>query len=551
MKIVQSPNILNWYPFNKKQKILEIDNENEELTYFLKNKCSEVQKISKLNELENIKEKFDIITLIGTNEYEKFNLKDLIIRLENFLDVNGRILLAVDNKFGLRFWAGNTEKILEKKFVSLIGYNDALQKTETYTKKYIECVLKEIGYNTRFYYPLPDYKMPNVIFTDEQLPEYNSIDKYNPYFLEKSDILFNEIDVFREILKTDKEMFTFFANSFLVEITKDKCDQTYKYISFNNMRKQEYQLITKISDNYVEKQVANEKAIKHYNNIKENLKIIQKNGIKTVDYIEDEKIRSKYIEQKYLLNNVLTEKLENCQIDEFGKVINEYIKEINIDSYKENDYEKTVFGKYKIDVEDKNIIQNLNFMKNGLWDMTFKNCFYINGEFYFFDQEWNEPNIPVEYILYRAILYTISLRRFISIEDLFDKYNLRPYLKIFEQLDNEIQEQIRDNDVWEFYSQDHNFNIDATKKELENLQIRSGAQQTEINNLNERFKAQQTEINNLNERFKAQQLENCNLKETNQLLQEEINKANKEKDILQKEINNKFINKIKKKIKKI
>ena len=30
----------------------------------------------------------------------------------------------------------------------------------------------------RFYYPLPDYKKPNVIFTDEQLPEYNSIGIY-------------------------------------------------------------------------------------------------------------------------------------------------------------------------------------------------------------------------------------------------------------------------------------------------------------------------------------------------------------------------------------
>ena len=36
-------------------------------------------------------------------------------------------------------------------------------------------------------------------------------------------------------------------------------------------------------------------------------------------------------------------------------------------------------------------------------------CWYIgNNQFYFFDQEWNEPNLPVEYILYRAILYTIS-----------------------------------------------------------------------------------------------------------------------------------------------
>ena len=491
----------------------------------------------KIDELENIMEKFDIIILIEINNCKKLTLKNLIRKLESFLEVDGKILLAVDNKFGLKFWNGNPENIFEKKFTSLIGYNNEPEKIETYTKKYIETILKEMGYNTRFYYPLPDYKLPNVIFTDEQLPEYNNIDKYNPYFLEKSDIIFNELDVFREILKTNKEMFTFFANSFLVEITKGECDKTYKYISFNNMRKKEYQLITKISDSYVEKQIANEEAIEHYNNIKNNLRILQENGIKTLDYIDDERIKSRYVEQKYLLDNIITEKLEKGQVQEFESIINNYIKAITIEPYKENDYDKTVFGKYGIEVEDKNIIKNLNFMKNGLWDMTFTNCFLMDNQFYFFDQEWNEPNLPVEYILYRSIIYTITLRRFVSIEKLFDKYNLRPYLGLFEQLDNKIQEEIRDNAIWEFYSQNHDFNIDGTKQELKNLQIRS--------------EAQQTEIKNLNERFNAQQLENNNLKENNKLLQEELNKLNEERERLQTAINNTFLHKVKRKIKKI
>ncbi len=539
MEIFQSPNILNWYPFNKTQKVLEVGNKSEELTKFLIDKCSSIQKISKIEELENIDAKFDIIILIGINENEKINLKNLVRRLEAFLEMDGRILLAVDNKFGLRFWAGNPENILEKKFTSLLGYNNEYEKIETYTKRYIETQLNEIGYKTRFYYPLPDYRRPNVIFSDDALPEYNSIDKYNPYYTEKSDILFNEIDVFREILKTDKDMFTFFANSFLVEVIKKEkeYDTTYNYISFNNLRKEKYRLITKISNTYVEKQIVNEKAEEHYENIKNNIKILQENNIKTVDYIDEDKIKSKYIEQKYLLNNVLTEKLEKGQVEEFDNIIKNYIKQISVKTYKENNYENTVFGKYEVEVKDKSIIQDLNFVKNGMWDMTLKNCFLIDNQFYFFDQEWNEPNLPVEYILYRSIIYTISLRRFISIEKLFDKYNLRQYLKLFEQLDNKIQEKIRDDTVWEFYSQNHNFNIDATKQELSNLQLRS--------------EAQQTEIKNLNERFEAQQLENNNLKETNKQLQDEINKINKEKNKLQNEINNTFYNKVKRKIKKI
>lgn len=539
MERFQSPNILNWYPFNKTQKVLEVGNKSEELTKFLIDKCSSIQKISKIEELENIDAKFNIIILIGINENEKINLKNLVRRLEGFLEMDGRILLAVDNKFGLRFWAGNPENILEKKFTSLLGYNNEYEKIETYTKRYIETQLKEIGYKTRFYYPLPDYRRPNVIFSDDALPEYNSIDKYNPYYTGKSDILFNEIDVFREILKTDKDMFTFFANSFLVEVIKKEkeYDTTYNYISYNNLRKEKYRLITKISNTYVEKQIVNEKAEEHYENIKNNIKILQENNIKTVDYIDEDKIKSKYIEQKYLLNNVLTEKLEKGQVEEFDNIIKNYIKQISVKTYKENNYKNTAFGKYEVEVKDKSIIQDLNFVKNGMWDMTFKNCFLIDNQFYFFDQEWNEPNLPVEYILYRAILYTISLRRFVSIEKLFDKYNLSKYITLFEQLDNKIQEEIRDDEVWKFYSQNHDFNIDGTKQELNNLQIRS--------------EAQETEINNLNERFKAQQLENNNLKENNKLLQEELNKSNTERERLQTAINNTFLNKVKRKIKKI
>lgn len=505
-----SLNILNWYPFEKGQKILHVE-----------------------KDLENLKDikpekEYDIITLIGISP--KLKLAETIKKLEQYLKPEGKFLIAVDNKFGLRFFAGNPENYFNRKFESLIGYNNEKEKIETFTKSSLEEIFKKLGYNTRYYYPLPDYRMPNVIFSDSQLPEYNTVDKYNPYYTEKSDILFNEIDVFREILKTDKNMFTFFANSFLLEATKGKCNEEYKYISFNNLRKEEYRLITKISNDYVEKQVVNEKANNHYQQIKNNIWILQEKGIQLVDYIDNEKIKSKYIEQKYLLNNVLTEMLEQGKNDEFDSILGRYIETISIDTYKENDFRKTVFGKYKIEVENKEIIENLNFMKNGFWDMTFKNCFFVDNKFLFFDQEWNEPNLPVEFILYRAILYTISLRRFIKIDKLFEKYNITQYLELFEKLDNKLQENIRDDKAWEFYSQNHNFDIDATKQEIINANIRSEAQKAENENLKQ---------------------ENEKIRKENNELQNKINNQQQKIQGLQEEIGNTFINKVKRKLKRL
>lgn len=512
MKISQSENILNWYPFSKTDVILEIGKTSEELTNLFNKNAKEVITIENLKDdkliEETLKNKFDVITLIGIQENwnqvigNDLSLEELLKKLMSFLKSEGKILLALDNKFGLRLFAGNPEKILNNKFETLIGYNNQPQKIETFTKSKLDKIFKNLGFNARFYYPLPDYKMPNVIFSQDELPKYNSIDKYNPYFLENSDILFNEIDVFREILKTDSHMFEFFTNSFLIELTNGKCNKKYKYISFNNLRKEEYRLITKIADNYVEKQIINDKSKKHYQNIKNNLNVLKENNIKTVDYIEEETIKSKYIEQKYLLNNVLTEKLEQEKADEFYEILEKYIEIIKTNSYKETDYSKTVFGKYNLDIENKEILENLHFLKNGLWDMTFKNCFYIDGEFYFFDQEWNECNLPAEYILYHSIYYTISLRRFIKIEDLFEKYGISQYIEIFKKLDDKLQEKIRDKETWEFYNQNHYINIDDTKQEIENLNIRFNAQSASMENMKkeiENLKKQninlQTELN--------------------------------------------------------
>ena len=49
----------------------------------------------------------------------------------------------------------------------------------------------------------------------------------------------------------------------------------------------------------------------------------------------------------------------------------------------------------------------------------------------------------------RAGMINVKKGREKEFEKLFDKYNLRPYLGLFEQLDNKIQEEIRDNAIFD------------------------------------------------------------------------------------------------------
>ena len=258
------------------------------------------------------------------------------------------------------------------------------------------------------------------------------------------------------------------------------------------MRKSKYRLITKITPEYVEKEVVSDEAIKHYEQIKENISLLNKENINMLDSVQNEKIVSTYINQENMLSNVLTKKLEEGNKDEVYFIIDKFYDKIKKSSEVLKNSEKTIFDENDI-IITKEEKDKLHFLENGFWDMTFKNCFYIENELYFFDQEWKEKNIPAEYILYRSFVYTISLRRFVNIEELIRKYELEEFLEIFKLLDVKLQEKIRDEEVWEFYNQKHYFDIDATKQEMQNMKIREEAKDKAIENLQKQIQELQNQ----------------------------------------------------------
>ena len=493
-------NILNWYPFQNTDMVLEIGESG--ITNMLMNHCGKVISVKKDLKNISIDEKFDYIIMIGVigNIKEIFGerivLKDLIVFLEPHLKENGKFLIAVDNKFGLSQFSGKPDNILNARFKSLIGYSNEKETIETFTKKEIESQLGSIGYNMNFYYPLPDYKIPNVIFSEDSLPSYTTINKYMPYDEKASGTIFNEIDVFREILKDNPEMFTFFANSFLIEASKTKYPIKYKYISFNNLRKSKYRLMTKIADGYVEKQMVHQDSAEHYDQIKKNIVLLKKDNIHILEDETSDVICSRYVEQEYMLSNVLSNLLENKNFSKVEQILKQYIDLLNQNSYTTDNYEETVFKKYDVKIENMEILKELHFKENGFWDMTFKNCFYVDNDFYFFDQEWNERQLPVEYILYRSITYTISLRRFINISDWIEKYNLEKFLTIFKELDDKLQMDIKDKNVWDFFHQNKHINLDETLQEMTNMEIRSQAQQAAYDNLKAEYENYKSKVEN-------------------------------------------------------
>ena len=179
---------------------------------------------------------------------------------------------------------------------------------------------------------------------------------------------------------------------------------------------------------------------------------MEKLEIKTLDTYEDGKIISKYVEAE-TLEDKLIKTCKEQGIEEFIKQIEEYREFLKEKLEVTEEVEKNIFTKYKVECKEETL-NKLTFVKNGLWDLIFKNCIIIDNEWYFYDQEWQEENVPVEYILYRAILYFHESKKYISDEEVFEKLNISEFVPIFNELDNKIQEKIRKQLVWNLHSKE-------------------------------------------------------------------------------------------------
>lgn len=132
-------NILNWYPFTKNDVVLEIESGFGGITGLLcrkagkvvsveqslkraninstrHNKCENLDIcVGQINEIE-LKDKFDYIVLNGTFHniaaytHTANPHHDFLLRLKELLSEKGKILIATENRLGLKYFAGDQEE---------------------------------------------------------------------------------------------------------------------------------------------------------------------------------------------------------------------------------------------------------------------------------------------------------------------------------------------------------------------------------------------------------------------------------------------------------
>lgn len=453
-------NIINWYNFKDGARILEIGSGCGAVTEALvKNKNIKVvanelsERRATINahrnkQCENLeivignlqeykpKEKFDYVVCIGVLEYagtfinadKPYN--EFINLLKSFLKPNGVILLAIENKLGLKYLSGAREDHTGGFFDGINNYPQTSPVVRTFGRDELTAILNSSNLSVnKFYYPFPDYKLPKVVYSDDYLP--NS-DKVNipkgmvpaPNYDQSREFLFNE-QLFAYAIENNN-LFGQMANSFFVEacIGKpqlNKQDNIVFSISSEN-RQSKFRIKTKgvrVGDNIIfRKQASTQDAKEHVNELVRTHNLLTRhlknNGDQdlvdiapVIDFNETTGIVDfKYINgknaERLLLDAILVDdtKLTNELLDKFQAILGI----LSVKNTKELVGDKKHVFKHEL-------IKNFNtdsLTAEGLIDYNLDNFIVEEqtGKWWLIDYEWkfSEP-IPTDYIYNRALMY--------------------------------------------------------------------------------------------------------------------------------------------------
>ncbi len=238
-------NLLSFYPFRKEDKILEIGSGCGAVTGVLAANAGSVTcvELSKRRSLinayrhracSNIEIRvgnyqdvettlpcdYDIVTFIGVFEYGNSYIRsetpylDFLLQAKKHLKKGGVLLLAIENRLGLKYFAGCKEDHTGTYFEGLSGYEHS-DYVRTFSKPRLTELLNEAGFTDQtWYYPHPDYKFPTVIYSDQRLPMAGEL-KGGPENLDQERLLlFEESRVFDSLIGDG--LYPLFANSFLI-----------------------------------------------------------------------------------------------------------------------------------------------------------------------------------------------------------------------------------------------------------------------------------------------------------------------------------------------
>lgn len=441
-------NIVEWLPIGRTMKVLEVGSGCGAITGALSRKAGEVtcvelsKKRSLINayrhmDAENVTIHvgnfqdvepdlpcdYDYICLIGVFEYAQAYIgseapyEDFLKIIKKHLKPSGHIVIAIENKFGLKYWAGCREDHLGVYFAGIEDYPEG-GVVRTFTKDGLLAIAKRCGFlETQMYYPYPDYKFMTTLYSDRRLPKRGELSDNNRNFDRDRLQLFDEKRVFDSVIKEGQ--FSLFSNSYLLLLGPSLSEE---YVKYSNDRREDFQIKTLQKSTgfgpVIEKHPLSKGAEKHIGDTVsayEKLSERYRGSLLEVNEVQLERTAEgiPYIRIKFLkgrtLEEILDEYLEKEDVEGFQNLFGEYVKRISVGEEQEiADYD-IIFANIIVEQDD-----------NG--------CCKLNNMWHLIDCEWTfERAIETREIAFRAIycyLLEDEKRNKLNVDLIMDKLGI-------------------------------------------------------------------------------------------------------------------------------
>lgn len=480
-------NILSWLPFTGEESVLEIGSGCGAVTGALcarakKVTCIELSRkrsminakrhkncenltilLGNFQEIEkNLKEQYDYITLIGVFEYGENYIDsdspfvDFLKTVATHLKPGGKIVLAIENRFGLKYWAGCTEDHFGTLFEGLEGY-PVTSGVKTFTKKELSAILEKAGgLKASWYYPFPDYKLPAAIYSDRRLPQKGELNRVETNYDRLRLQLFQESPVYDSLL--DNDLFPEFSNSFLLLIGREETEIPEVYVKFSNERDPRFALRTEICQKgkyarYVRKTAdtaAAEAHIRNLENIRRELaSLYEKTGMELNNCrLDRDGIKLEYLEG-ITLEEKLDELLVKGEMEKLEELFFFYLKKIehihSRDAFRKTREFMDVFG-------DAQLPEGLRAGGISNIDVVPANILIQEDRVVVLDYEWTfRFPVPCHFIMYRMIHYYLESdgkRRMLKERNFYGKAGItEEELKIYAEMEKAFQAYIQGRNV--------------------------------------------------------------------------------------------------------
>ena len=390
----QRENIIDWIPFGKTDRVLEIGSGCGAITGALSRKAGSVTcvELSKKRSLVNAYRNrecdnvtihvgnfkdieptlpcdYDYICLIGVFEYGQSYMgtdtpyEDFLKIIQKHLNDKGRLLIAIENKLGMKYFAGCREDHLGSYFTGIENYPGG-GGVRTFSRAGLERIFRSAGITRyHFYYPYPDYKFMTSLYSDEYLPKKGELYNNLRNFDRDRMLLFDEKNAFDSVLEDG--YFDIFSNSYLAVAGEPF---SVKYVKCSNDRAPEYAVHTQILQDengkrQVRKLPVTPEANAHIFNMKtayDGLCERYRGSSLSVNSCVIAQETLPYAEFDYVQGRTLAELLDDCLKREdqagFERLFRKYVEKISFNpEYPVSDYD-LVFSNILVDGDTWTVI---------------------------------------------------------------------------------------------------------------------------------------------------------------------------------------------------